>query len=72
MSNENVLDNKVLHTLRNRGVINEQEVVINVGDLYFAKDVLTNEKRIIESSVVLGAEKNESLQENNTKTLLKG
>lgn len=72
MSNENVLDNKVLHALRNRGVINEQEVVINVGDLYFAKDVLTNEKRIIESSIVLGAEKNESLQENNTKTLLKG
>ena len=72
MSNENVLDNRILQELRNRGVINAQEVVLNTGDLYFAKDVLTNERRIIEASIVLGVEKNESLQENNTKTLLKG
>tara|TARA_B100001057_G_C22323174_1_gene746544 strand:+ start:329 stop:547 length:219 start_codon:yes stop_codon:yes gene_type:complete len=72
MSNENVLDNRILEELRSRGVINTQEVVLNTGDLYFAKDVLTNERRIIEASIVLGVEKNESLQENNTKTLLKG
>lgn len=72
MSNENVLDNRILQELRNRGVINSQEVILNTGDLYFAKDVLTNERRIIEASIVLSVEKNESLQENNTKTLLKG
>ena len=72
MSSENVLDNRILQELRNRGVINAQEVVLNTGDLYFAKDVLTNERRIIDSSIILGVEKNESLQENNTKTLLKG
>ena len=69
MSFERVLDNNILLQLRESNVISTQEVAIQVGDLYFAKDVLTNEKRMISLSGV----NTQSINETTTKQqLLKG
>jgi hypothetical protein len=69
MSVEKVLDNNILLQLRESNVISTQEVAIQVGDLYFAKDVLTNEKRMISLSGV----NTQSINETTTKQqLLKG
>lgn len=69
---EQVLDNSILLELRNRGVISKEEVAINSGDLYYAKNVLTNDKRLIESSLIHNIRKNETVTENRSKGLLKG
>jgi hypothetical protein len=69
MSVERVLDNNILLQLRESNVISTQEVAIQVGDLYFAKDVLTNEKRMISLSGI----NTQSINETTTKQqLLKG
>ena len=52
MSAEKVLSNNILQQLRVNGLISEQEVVISVGDLYYAKDVLSNQKRIVENAII--------------------
>ena len=72
MTTESLLDNNILQKLRNNNTINESEVVINSGDLYYAKNVLTNEKRMISANLINNLQHNETIQENNTKTLLKG
>lgn len=71
MSVETLLDNNIIQELRNTNVISQEEVAINSGDLYFAKNVLTNERRMLESSTITSLRKNESVT-NTTKTLLKG
>lgn len=48
MSTERVLENNILVELRNNNVISSQEVAIQIGDLYFAKDVITDKRRVIE------------------------
>ena len=68
---EQVLNNQVLASLRNNSLIAQNEIVISEGDLYYAKNVLTNERRIIDSSVVKSFTSNESITETK-KTLLKG
>lgn len=68
---ETVLATSILQNLRAQNIISENEVAINVGDLYYAKDVLTNEKRLIDAKLI-GSYKNENLQETSRKTLLKG
>jgi hypothetical protein len=72
MTTESVLSNSILLELRNKNIISENEVAIQSGDLYFAKDVLTNEKRMLSASSIATMTKNESLSENTQKTLLKG
>ena len=72
MATESLLDNNILQQLRQNSTITESEVVINSGDLYYAKNVLTNEKRMISASLINNLQQNESIQESNTKTLLKG
>jgi hypothetical protein len=47
MSTERILENTHLQKLRETNVITSDEVAIQAGDLYFAKNVLTNEKRMI-------------------------
>ena len=64
MSIESLVPQSILSSLRENNIISSQEVVINSGDLYFAKDVLTNEKRIIDRSVIAKFKTDESLQEN--------
>lgn len=68
---EVVLQPEMLQRLRSQNIIAENEVAISVGDLFYAKNVLTNEKRIIKTNII-DQSRNESLQETTTKTLLKG
>jgi hypothetical protein len=72
MTIETVLDSSILVELRNRNIIESSEVAIQSGDLYFAKNVLTNEKRMIDRSMISSLTKNESLSETTNKSLLKG
>lgn len=72
MSVETLLDNNIIQELRSNNIISQEEVAINSGDLYFAKNVLTNERRMLESSTITSLRKNESRNTGNTKTLLKG
>tara|TARA_Y100000992_G_C20863930_1_gene304088 strand:- start:258 stop:476 length:219 start_codon:yes stop_codon:yes gene_type:complete len=72
MTIETVLPNNILEQLRVNGLITAQEVVINYGDIYYAKDVLSDNKRMLESAVI-NQIKNVTITENNqTKTILKG
>lgn len=72
MSIEKVLPNNVLEQLRSNGLIAMQEVVISVGDLYYAKDILSNKKRIVENAII-DQINNVTINENtSTKTILKG
>ena len=47
MSVERILENVQLQKLRETNIITSDEVAIQAGDLYYAKNVLTNEKRMI-------------------------
>ena len=72
MTIETVLPNNILEQLRVNGLITAQEVVINYGDIYYAKDVLSDNKRMLESAVI-NQIKNVTITENTqTKTILKG
>ena len=44
---EQVLDAAILHQLRENNIISGEEVVIGAGDLFYAKNVISNEKRNI-------------------------
>jgi hypothetical protein len=72
MTTETVLPNNILSELRSRSVISDSEVAIQAGDLFYAKNVLTNEKRMIDGNMVTSMKQNESLSESTSKTLLKG
>lgn len=62
---QSTLSPTILNELRSQGVISSTEVVYKEGDLFIAKDVVTNNKRIIEYR--------SSMSENtNDKRLLKG
>ena len=50
MTVETILDNKILVELRNKNIISSQEVVIQVGDLFYSKNILTNEKSSISNA----------------------
>lgn len=72
MSVEKVLPNNILEQLRSSGLISSQEVVINTGDIYYAKDVLTNDKRIVENAIIDQIQSITITENSNTKTILKG
>jgi len=73
MSVEKVLENDLLLSLRNSNIISENEVAISTGDLYYAKNILTNEKRMLDRSVITSVNTTPNLSEStNKKTLLKG
>ena len=44
----NTLSANILNELRQKGIISETEVVFKEGDLFVAKDVVTDARRIIE------------------------
>jgi len=48
MMEHNTLSTAILNELRQSGLITATEVVYKEGDLFVAKDVVTNTKRIIE------------------------
>lgn len=69
MSIEKVLDSSILRSMRDRNIISEQEVVVQVGDLFFAKNIISNEKRIVSIDINSNNQINETKSE---KQLLKG
>ena len=71
MSIETVLDPSIQKQLRVSSLISESEVVIQAGDLFYAKDVLTNAKRPINNVDITSLTQENRLNETN-KTLLKG
>ena len=72
MSVEKVLPNNILEQLRSNGLISSQEVVINTGDIYYAKDVLTNDKRIVENAIIDQIQNITITENSSTRTILKG
>jgi len=71
MSVERILENAQLQKLRETNVITSDEVAIQAGDLYYAKNVLTNERRMISVPRDVFAS-NESTQPQTGSQLLKG
>ena len=67
-----VLTNDTLIKLRQNNTVSEQEVVIAEGDLYYAKNVLTNEKRMISNDIISRINQIESVNETVKRQLLKG
>jgi hypothetical protein len=72
MSIEKILSNNILVQLRANGLISEREVVISVGDLYYAKDVLSNQKRIVENAIIDQINNITITENSNNKKILKG
>ena len=68
---ETVLDPSIQKQLRANSLITESEVIIQSGDLFYAKDVLTNAKRTINNIDITSITQENRLNETN-KTLLKG
>ena len=64
------LSKDILQNLRENKVITEQEIVSIEGDIYVAKNVLSDKKRIIDSATIKNYLKN-NLNENSNKRLLK-
>ena len=48
-----MITDEVQRDLRSRGVLQDSEVLKKEGDLYFALNVLTQERRIIQNSHVI-------------------
>ena len=71
MSVERILENTQLQKLRETNVITSDEVAIQAGDLYYAKNVLTNERRMISVPRDVFTS-NESTQPQTGSQLLKG
>lgn len=70
---ESVLNDGVLKQLRENNIISGEEVVIATGDLYYAKNVISNEKRMISLDTINQFHaKNEAITETSKKTLLRG
>ena len=70
MKVSNILDNKSLATLRSLKVISDQEIALIEGDMFIAKNVLTDKKRILDKTL-LEKYKINNLNENKEKKLLK-
>jgi hypothetical protein len=65
MTTARIIDGDELQKLRINGVITENEIAILEGDLVLAKNVLTQERRIIGKT-------SDIITENNKKRILKG
>ena len=62
---EQIVGGAQLQDLRNQKIITENEIAIVEGDLILAKNVLTQERRII-------GKKSEVIKESNERKILKG
>ena len=62
---EQIVSGTQLQDLRNQKIITENEIAIVEGDLILAKNVLTQERRII-------GKKSEVIKESNERQILKG
>ena len=62
---QNQLDASQINELRENGTLSDKEVALLEGDLILAKNVITQERRIIGKA-------NDIITENNKKRILKG
>lgn len=72
MSLDELLDNKTQSLLREKSIIQDNEVAIKSGDLYCARNILTDERRIIETRLIEQNMQYSTIKEQATKTILKG
>ena len=72
MSVEIILSNNILADLRRKSIINSNEVAVLIGDLYYAKDIVTNKRRILNIKGIVPNESNEVHSSNSSKQILKG
>ena len=72
MSVDELLDNNLQRRLRDKNVIQGDEVAIKSGDLYLARNVISDERRIIESLIVEQNMQDQSISENTQRQILKG
>jgi hypothetical protein len=68
---EEVLPNNMLNDLRNKSIILENEVALRIGDIYFAENVISKTRRILDASLFKNKHETK-INETNVKTLLKG
>ena len=67
-----MITDQIQKSLRDRGVITENEVLKKEGDLYFALNVITQERRLIQSSHVMNEILTASSRQDGRKKILKG
>jgi hypothetical protein len=53
MSIEKILQDLDIKNLRDKGVLQECEVAIQVGDILIAENVLTKVRRVLDSSLII-------------------
>jgi len=53
MSIEKILSDLDIKRLRDKGVLQECEVAIQVGDILIAENVLTNVRRVLDSNLII-------------------
>jgi len=53
MSIEKILADSEIKNLRDKGILQECEVAIQVGDIVVAENVLTKSRRVLDSSLVI-------------------
>lgn len=62
---EKILTKDEIDILRNHGVLNNQEIALRYGDILIAENVVTRERRVLESA-------EQKIINENMKRLLKG
>ena len=68
-----IYSDETQRVLRERRFIKETEIAMTSGDLILAEDVITKERRILDSAIVQPHLKTNNIVESNNKTqLLKG
>ena len=62
MSIEKILSDSDIKELRGKGILQECEVAIQVGDIIIAENVLTKSRRVLDSNAVLSESKRKILK----------
>ena len=53
MSIEKILEDSDIKSLREKGILQECEVAIQIGDIVVAENVLTKSRRVLDSNLIL-------------------
>tara|TARA_R110002051_G_scaffold115028_1_gene188089 strand:+ start:478 stop:669 length:192 start_codon:yes stop_codon:yes gene_type:complete len=53
MSIEKILEDSDIKNLREKGILQECEVAIQIGDIVVAENVLTKSRRVLDSNLIL-------------------
>ena len=67
------ISNESQKVLRENNLISDQEIALEQGDLYFAENVITRKRRILDASIVKSYVRSGNIVESKSKSqLLKG